>query len=164
MEYQSDLIWAQKNRKENRKLGLRLIKNSLKDLDSIFHKAHDEAFQKIDCLKCANCCKTTSPIFRDVDIARLSKYMRMSVNDFTKRYLHMDSDNDYVLNFVPCPFLADDNSCSVYDHRPKACQEYPHTDRKKISGIMELTFKNAEVCPAVSRMFLSISEKMPAKK
>ena len=37
----------------------------------------------------------------------------------------------------------------VYESRPKACREYPHTDRPRFYQILDLTLKNAEVCPAV---------------
>ncbi|MEQ8927857.1 MAG: YkgJ family cysteine cluster protein [Fulvivirga sp.] len=66
-----------------------------------------------------------------------------------EKYLHLDDDNDYVLNGSPCPFLTEDNFCSVYEIRPKACRDYPHTNRKKMSGILHLTYKNTLVCPAV---------------
>ncbi|MEZ5067203.1 MAG: YkgJ family cysteine cluster protein [Bacteroidia bacterium] len=37
-----------------------------------------------------------------------------------------------VLKKSPCPFLLDDNHCSIYSIRPQACREYPHTIRKNI--------------------------------
>lgn len=46
-------------------------------------------------------------------------------------YLRVDEDNDKVFKSMPCPFLGEDNLCSIYDIRPKACREFPHTDRKK---------------------------------
>ena len=49
---------------------------------------------------------------------------------------------------MPCPFLDGDNLCSIYDVRPKACREFPHTDRKKIYQINHLTIKNTLTCPA----------------
>ena len=73
----------------------------------------------------------------------------MKPGDFINRYLRMDEDGDYVLKSSPCPFLDSENYCSVYEDRPKACREYPHTDRKKILQINELTLKNTMVCPAV---------------
>ena len=147
---------AKKNRKENKKLTLRLVKNKSKELDELFLSAHERAFEQVDCLKCANCCKTTSPIFRDVDIKRIAEYLRITEKEFITRYLHVDSENDYVLNSSPCVFLNDDNTCQIYEHRPKACREYPHTDRKRIAGIMPLTLKNAEICPAVAMIFQSL--------
>jgi Fe-S-cluster containining protein len=73
----------------------------------------------------------------------------MKPGDFVAKYLYIDEDKDYVFKSAPCPLLNEDNYCSVYDDRPKACREYPHTDRKKMVQIMDLTHKNTMVCPAV---------------
>ncbi|HLP54691.1 MAG TPA: YkgJ family cysteine cluster protein [Fluviicola sp.] len=142
-----------------KKLVQRLKKVNHRALDDLFHKEHEQAFKKMDCLTCANCCKTTSPIFRDVDIRRLSKRLRLSEAAFVKQYLRIDSDGDYVLTTAPCPFLGTDNYCSVYEDRPLACREYPHTDRKNMYQILDLTRKNMEVCPAVSQIMQTISKK-----
>ncbi|MBX7050644.1 MAG: YkgJ family cysteine cluster protein [Flavobacteriales bacterium] len=151
------LAKAKQYRKENKKFILGLARR--KDLDPLFHDLHDEVFARVDCLTCANCCKTTSPIFRDVDIDRISKHLGIRPSMFTEKYLHIDEDQDWVLNVAPCPFLGDDNYCSIYDVRPKACREYPHTDRKNMSQILELTFRNTMVCPAVADMVEKIKEK-----
>jgi len=127
----------------------KLKKTKPKDLDDKVHDLHDEAFDTMDCLTCANCCKTTSPIFYERDIERLAKYMKMRPSDFIQKYLHIDGDGDYVLNVAPCPFLDADNYCTVYEARPTACREYPHTNRKRMVQILDLTLKNAEICPAV---------------
>ena len=63
--------------------------------------------------------------------------------------MRIDEDNDYVLKSVPCTFLGEDNCCSIYEVRPKACREYPHTDRIKQYQLLKLTQKNVEVCPGV---------------
>ncbi|MFK8044728.1 MAG: YkgJ family cysteine cluster protein [Crocinitomicaceae bacterium] len=123
-----------------------------KKLDNEFHGAHKAVFAKIDCLDCANCCKTTSPIFRDADIKRLSKHLRMKPVEFINSFLYMDKDHDYVLKTAPCSFLNNDNTCSVYDHRPLACREYPHTDRKNMYQVLELAKKNTDICPAVCKI------------
>jgi len=125
--------------------GLRKNKKS----DNLFHTFHNEVFQEIDCLACANCCKTTSPIFYESDIERVAKTLKIKTADFISEYLHKDKENDYVLNESPCPFLGFDNKCIVYDSRPKACREYPHTNRKRMNQILNLTHKNTQVCPAV---------------
>lgn len=133
----------------NKKYLLSLKKKDPRKVDDAFHALHEEVFEEIDCLECANCCKTTSPIFYDTDIDRLAKELRMKSVDFVAQYLKVDEDGDQVLKSAPCPFLGDDNYCHVYDARPKACREFPHTDRKKMVQIMELTHKNTQVCPAV---------------
>ncbi len=134
---------------ENRKFLASLKKKDARKVDDTFHDTHDAVFQEIDCLACANCCKTTSPIFYQNDIERVAKSLRIKPGVFVEKYLRIDEDNDYVLKSSPCPFLDGENYCSVYEDRPKACREYPHTDRKKMIQITELTFKNTKVCPAV---------------
>jgi uncharacterized protein len=135
--------------KEFGQLIRQLKKKKPKDLDDRMHNLHEEAFQKIDCLECANCCKTTGPLFTDKDTERLAKHLRMKPSQFESTYLQIDEEGDRVLKSLPCPFLGSDNYCSVYEHRPKACREYPHTDRRKQYQILNLTEKNAAVCPAV---------------
>lgn len=120
-----------------------------KNLDDVFHSLHNEAFAKFDCLTCANCCSSISPVIREIDIERLSKRLKMKPVDFVSAYLQIDEDKDYVFRQTPCPFLMGDNYCMVYDDRPKACREYPHTDRKRMYQILNLTYKNCEVCPVV---------------
>ncbi|MDX2361802.1 MAG: YkgJ family cysteine cluster protein [Crocinitomicaceae bacterium] len=137
----------------------RIKKKNPKYLDDAFHELHDEAFAEIDCLNCGNCCKTTSPIFRDVDIKRIAKKLKMPIASFEKNFLRKDEDEDWVLISAPCHFLNEDNSCSIYDFRPQACREYPHTDRKKMSQILLLTQKNTEVCPAVAKISLEVIKK-----
>lgn len=144
---------------ENKKLVQKLRKSNNRETDKLFHQEHDKVFKKIDCLSCANCCKTTSPIFRDVDIKRISKKMRLSISDFTNKFLRIDEDKDFVLKTSPCAFLDTDNTCTIYEDRPLACREYPHTDRKNMYQILDLTLTNSQICPAVSEIFTQIKRK-----
>ena len=137
---------------ENKKFLQGLKKKNPREIDDSFHSVHEEVFEEIDCLECANCCKTTSPIFYQTDIERVAKSLRIKPGDFIEKYLRIDEDKDYVLKSSPCPFLDAENYCSVYEDRPKACREYPHTNRKKMVQILELTRKNTLVCPAVFEM------------
>ncbi len=107
-----------------------------RDLDAVVHDLHDQAFKKIDCLDCANCCKTTGPLWTDRDRERVAKHLGMKTAAFETQYLRVDEDQDWVLQTLPCPFLGADNYCSIYDVRPKACREYPHTDRVKQHQIL----------------------------
>lgn len=140
---------AKEQKKSTKKFFQKLAKQKPKDLDSTVHQLHDKTFEKMDCLECANCCKTTSPIFTDRDINRISTHFKMRPANFVDKYLHLDEDEDYVLNEAPCPFLGHDNYCSIYDVAPRACREYPHTDRKQFHKILNLTIKNMAICPAV---------------
>ena len=139
---------AQLKQKDHRKFLDGLKKKPPKNLDYLVVEKHDETFREIDCLGCANCCKTTGPLYVEKDIERISKHLRMKPSDFEAKFLRVDEDQDKVLQNLPCFFLNDDNTCSIYDVRPKACREYPHTDRKKIYQINNLTIQNTLICPA----------------
>jgi len=134
-----------------------ISKKQSRRLDEVVHSLHDEVFEEIDCLDCANCCKSISPMITPRDIERLAKRLRLKPASVVEQYMELDDEGDYVFRETPCPFLMPDNYCMVYQDRPKACREYPHTDRRKFYQIRKLTIKNSEVCPAV---FL-ILERLP---
>ena len=110
--------------------------------------AHQDAFQKIDCLSCANCCRTTPAIITKSDISRISKHLKTSPKQFLRQYVIEDINGDMMLNGVPCRFLNDDNSCKIYEVRPDACRKYPHTDEKEYVNRTALNVANTIVCPA----------------
>lgn len=133
-------------------------KRRFNELDQHIHALHEEVFEEMDCLACGNCCRTLGPRITDRDIERLASALRIKEQDVIHRYLRIDEDGDYVFQSMPCPFLGTDNFCSVYKYRPKACREYPHTDRKKFMQIHALTIKNAETCPAVYKILEQLKE------
>ena len=153
---------AKEKQLESKKYFARLKKRTPKNLDVVMQKLHTKEFEKTDCLTCGNCCKTTSPIFTEKDILRISKHLKMKVHQFVTQYLIRDSDDFYVLKTAPCTFLdLNDNSCFIYDVRPKACKEYPHTNRRKFIQITDLTLKNTEICPATYKIVEALKEKLP---
>ncbi len=139
---------AKDTHNETKKFFKKLKKKPPKHLDTLMQELHDTEFSKTDCFTCANCCKTTGPLFTDKDVSRIAKHFKMKEQQFIETYLRVDEDNDYVLQSVPCTFLGADNYCSIYNVRPKACREFPHTDRKKFQQISNLTLKNVAICPA----------------
>lgn len=139
---------AKDKHNESKKFFDKLKKKTPKDLDYIMLDLHESEFKKTDCLECANCCKTTGPLFTAADIERISKHLRLKPQQFIENYLRIDEDNDYVLQSLPCTFLDAENKCFIYEVRPKACREFPHTDRKKFQQISNLTLKNVAICPA----------------
>ena len=137
----------------NKSFSQKLKKKKPKDLDTIVSQFHLDAFEKIDCLECANCCKSISPIITDNDIKKIARYLKTKPGDFADFYLYLDQDGDYVFKDQPCPFLGEDHYCTIYSHRPKACAEYPHTDRKRFYQILDISVKNTLICPAVTEIF-----------
>jgi uncharacterized protein len=110
---------------------------------------HEEAFEKIDCLACANCCKHYSPRFKMPDITRIARHLRMKESDFIETYLRIDEDGDFVVKSTPCPFLGADNYCSIYNNRPSDCRRFPYTDEDVLLTRQNITLKNSTFCPIV---------------
>jgi len=141
--------WQKKsaaNQKQYKQLLKQADKNKvLKQLPAL----HEEAFSKVDCLQCANCCKNYSPRFKTPDIKRISKHLRMKESVFIDTYLRLDEEGDYVVKSTPCPFLGADNYCSIYEERPSDCERFPYTDEDVLLKRPQLTLKNASFCPAV---------------
>lgn len=153
---------AKDKHKENKKFFAGLRKKPPRHLDAQMEELHYEEFAKTDCLSCANCCKTTGPLFTSKDIERISRHFRMKPSKFIENYLRIDEDNDHVLQSVPCTFLGSDNYCSIYEVRPKACREYPHTDRKDFHKISNITLQNTSICPAAYNIVEEMKRRMKA--
>lgn len=152
-----------KSRLENSRKEFELLVRKMKKLkpdklDEMIHALHSEAFARFDCLECANCCKTIGPLLIPSDAERLARHLKMKIADFHKIYTTSDEDNDLVFNTHPCPFLMSDNYCSVYESRPRACREYPHTDRKRFYQILNLSLENCKTCPVVFSIFEELSK------
>ena len=152
---------AKDKHNENKKYFTKLKNKPPKDLDYAMQELHDDEFSKTDCLTCANCCKTTGPLFTNIDIERISKHLKLKPQQFIDQYLIVDEDKDYVLQSVPCTFLDNENYCMIYEVRPKACREYPHTNRKKFHQITNLTLKNTAICPAAFNIVEEMKKRMP---
>lgn len=151
---------AAQNKKAHQKLIQQLKKLKPYDVDELFHTQHEQVFAELDCLQCGNCCKTTPPLLINEDINRISKHLKITTKNFLEKYVVKDEDGDLVFNQTPCVFLGSNNYCSIYEARPNACREYPHTNRKKMHQILDLTIKNAEICPAVARILDNIENSL----
>jgi uncharacterized protein len=158
---EKDLLhnWQKKsteNQKKYRQFLQRADKNKvLKQLPGL----HDEAFEKINCLSCAACCRNYSPRFKTTDIKRVAKHLKMKETELVNKYLVVDEDGDHVVNAKPCPFLGADNFCSIYEHRPTDCARFPYTDEDVLIKRPKITEKNSTFCPAV----YFVLEKLVAK-
>lgn len=148
------------NQKHNKQFVRKLKLRPPKKLDEIGDELHEEVFSELDCLNCANCCKSIPPILNDNDIRRLSKSLGLSTGDFQNKYVRLDEDGDRVMATTPCPFLMDDNACMVYEARPRACRQYPHTDRAQFVSSLKLHAANASYCPAVYHILQRLQKKL----
>ncbi len=141
--------WQQEAKEKSKTYKRLLEKGNRNQILKQLPALHEEAFSKINCLDCANCCRNYSPRFKQPDIKRIAKRLKIKEGELVHRYLRLDEENDYVVKSTPCPFLGDDNACSIYEDRPSDCARYPYTDEDVLIDRVPLTLKNATVCPAV---------------
>ena len=154
-QYRTLLNTARSRYGETKKFFKTLKKVKSGELDLLFEKYHNRFSDEIDCLNCANCCRGTGPLLKDRDISRLSKSLRMKPANFIDTYLKMDEEGDMIFRNLPCPFIGTENYCIVYEDRPAACREYPHTDRRNIKKYLKPTLENYRICPIV---YLTVEE------
>ncbi len=138
-----------------------LKQKSGKKVDRIALELHQEAFSIVDCMKCANCCRTLRPIVTEEDIARIAGHLGMARDEFVAAYLERDEEQDrYRTKTTPCPFLAEDNRCTIYSVRPEKCQGYPFTERPDFALSTMNHASNAVVCPAVFYLVEQMRKRM----
>lgn len=136
-------------------------RRKLESMDLKVHALHDKISKCTDCLACANCCRSLGPRITDKDVENIAKVLRIKASVVIANYLRVDEDGDLVFKTMPCPFLGSDNYCSIYESRPKACREYPHTDRKRFYQIYNLSVKNAYTCPIVYEVLEELTKTTP---
>ncbi len=141
--------WEKKSKLQEKRYKNFLKNPDKKEILKQLPDLHEEAFSKIDCLACANCCKNYSPRFKTTDIKRISKHLKLKESVFIDTYLNLDVDGDYVVKSTPCVFLGADNFCSIYNERPSDCRRFPYTDEDILFKRPNLTLKNSSFCPAV---------------
>ena len=62
----------------------RLKRLKKEEVTNLFNNYHAEVEPQIDCKKCANCCKTTSPRINTTDVQRIAKTLGMKKISLSK--------------------------------------------------------------------------------
>ena len=134
-----------------------LLHRKVRGIDGVAKFLNDKAFEKINCLDCANCCKTMSPTYTKADIKRISKHLGMTSQQYHDKYLEKDVSGDFMNKSVPCQFLKKDNKCGIYSVRPRDCSGFPHTQYRDFKLYISSThIQNISYCPIT----LNVVEKM----
>ena len=140
-----------------------LRQRRIKGLDDIAKKLDKKAFKKIDCLTCGNCCKTMTPTWTPADIKRVSSSLKMTTDDFKTKWLYKDEEGDWLNTSLPCQFLNKDNTCKVYEIRPRDCRGFPHISHSDFAYAHDVNAENMMSCPitldVVENMYKLIVEK-----
>lgn len=140
----------------------RLDKKAPRGLDARIATLEKEVWKEVDCLSCANCCKTMTPTYNPKDLKRISAHFNLTVDEFKAKYLKQErgGDRDWMNKVEPCQFLnLKDNKCSIYPIRPDDCAGFPHLS-KKFKDFVHIHKQNVEYCPATYRLVEKMMESM----
>lgn len=152
------------NRSAFRRFLTKLENNPPRGLDQLAARTDVEVWKDMDCLACANCCKTMSPTFTQTDIKRISRHLGMKDDEFRKKWLYKDRNGDWINKQQPCQFLnLKDNKCSIYEVRPKDCAGFPHHTKRHMTEYMHVFKQNVEYCPATYKLVEKMIDKVNAK-
>ena len=145
---------ARHNKRKFRRFLTALEKNAPRKLDAAASLSDQAVWQEVDCLSCANCCKTMSPTYTVKDIKRISAHLKMTPLQFKEKWLYLDKrEGDWMNKSQPCQFLnLADNKCSIYEVRPADCAGFPHHTKKRMTDYMHVYKQNVEYCPATYKM------------
>lgn len=125
-----------------------------KRLNRLTSMLEKEVWKEVDCLSCANCCKTMTPTFNAADLKRISAYFGQTVEEFKSQWLYKERKKagDWLNKKQPCQFLnLKDNKCSIYAIRPADCAGFPHLS-KNLKDYVHVHKQNLEYCPAAYRL------------
>lgn len=141
------------HKKELRSFLNKVLRVQPRGLDKLTAALEPEVWKEIDCLTCANCCKTMSPTFTKTDIKRISKHFEQTPEEFAKKWLRKDRIGDMLNKTEPCQFLnLTDNKCSIYEIRPADCSGFPHLPKRRMVDYMHVHKQNIEYCPATYKL------------
>jgi Fe-S-cluster containining protein len=142
-----------RNKRKMRVFLGKIERNPPRSLDKIAVEVEKEIWQEVDCITCANCCKSMTPTFTNKDIARISAHFNLSKSEFKEKWLFQDKKGDWMNTKTPCQFLdKKTNMCSIYDIRPADCAGFPHLAKKKMVNYIDVHKQNVEYCPATYKM------------
>lgn len=155
-------IKSGKNKRKMRLFLSKVEKNPPRGLDKLAEKIEKEVWKEVDCLSCANCCKSMTPTFTKKDIVRISAHFDQTPEEFKSKWLYKDTNGDWMNTRNPCQFLEKKtNMCSIYAIRPADCAGFPHLAKKKMVEYIHVHKQNVEYCPATYMMVEKMKEMLP---
>lgn len=113
-----------------------------------------EVAHEIDCTVCANCCRQSIVNVTAADIASIAAHLGIDPAEAEHRSTEPDPEDSSrkVLRSTRdgCIFLHG-NLCSIYDHRPQACRDFPHIAQgtHSLGGRVESLCRWAALCPII---------------
>ncbi len=121
------------------------------EIDRAAQALAQDVSAKIDCTACGNCCREIFPHFRPGDVSRLAAGLGQS-EQALRSTMRTEGVDTTVFCVSPCPMLKN-SSCTVYEHRPDDCREYPHMHKPDFLGGSIGAIENYGTCPIVFNVY-----------
>ena len=151
---------ANEKKRSFRRFLSKMEKDPPRRLNVLTEKLEKEVWAELDCLSCANCCKTMTPTFTPADLKRISAHFGQTVDEFKIKWLRKErkANGDWMNKKEPCQFLnLNDNKCSIYEIRPTDCADFPHLT-KSMKDYGHVHKQNIEYCPATYKLVEKMME------
>lgn len=139
-----------------------------------------EFSNKKECKNCGKCC-TNILLLRTDEIDKIHKYItknrikpnnkNLVLSPLAPQYAGGGENTNHNISYVDrCPFLTDDNQCSIYSVRPQICKTFfcssfcegeIQMNYKNVRAISMLqTFFPEEYCPDLTNRLIIINNKI----
>lgn len=152
---------AAKNKAKLKKFLKKLDKIVPEGMDALVAEENVKVWQEVDCLQCANCCKTMTPTYKKEDIKRISAHLGMTPKAFKAKWLYQEEDSgDWMNTTTPCQFLLDNNMCSIYEVRPEDCAGFPHHTKEDFDAYNDMYIQNITRCPATYKLVSKVKKRV----
>ena len=142
-----------------------LEKKPPRNLQSLVISAGKNVWDEVDCLACANCCKSMTPTYSASDMKRISGHLGITVDEMKEKWLRKErGTGDWINKTTPCQFLdLKTNLCGIYEARPTDCAGFPHLKKRKAIEHLEIHKQNIVECPATFKMVEKMQELMKVR-
>nr|MDO8115500.1 YkgJ family cysteine cluster protein [Candidatus Sigynarchaeota archaeon] len=120
------------------------------EIDAMVHDLYHKYAGEVDCKTCRNCCKVSSPVLSEEDVARLAKIKGLSTFQLKHEWLKANPDepHTFLVNNLPCPFL-EAGECAFGKNKPEGCGDYPYLLKEKFTYHLHTVLDNYDKCPIV---------------
>jgi Fe-S-cluster containining protein len=120
---------GEKKRDENARFRKHLKRHHL--VEPKFRRIAIDVEEQVDCRQCANCCKVATTRISERDVEKLARFFRIRLAEFIREYTMETQEEGLILRrdgAQGCVFLSG-NDCTVYEVRPRNCENFPHLVR-----------------------------------
>ena len=131
------------------------------DSPESLRKLKEKMLSVFKCQQSGNCCRCPGVVYAtQPEISSMASVLHTSIYDFREKYIVKRNGWDVIADVSHRPncFLNNNNKCSIYEARPKACRTYP--DWPEIWTSRAQILKECASCPGLKKAFEFVLKKL----